>query len=161
MRLLHHDDQRLRLRFAVCSKLIRLLLPRRADLPRQQIRHQQVIQVTLMPAERQHHMLARLQLLDDLLDAFPRIFLDDIRFREQQTQFAMQAFRRGDVHAMFVRPRGDAIRMRRLLRLTFLILNLDFIPIHRLKSRKPIFLERCIQSIQRGRRCILQIQRSR
>ena len=158
MRLLHHDHQRTRLTLPVRPEFIGLLLPRRADLARQQIRHEQIIQVAFMFAIRKHHMLTILQRVDDILHAVRGGFLDDIRLAKQAPQFIVQSLRRHHVHAVAVRPRRHTIGMRHALHLSLFVLHFHLFAVHRLEAREPLILERPKQRVQRGGRGLFQIQ---
>ena len=121
------------------AEIVGAFLPGPADVARQQVRDQQVVQVAFEIAKRQDDVLPGFERLDDLGDAVRRRFLDDVVFAKQAAQFVVQAFGGHHVDAVLVRPGRDAFGVRHSSLPSF-ILDLDLVAVHRLEAAEPVAL---------------------
>ncbi len=140
-----------------------LCLPGAADLARQEVADEQVVQVAFEFAERQHHMLSDLQRLDDLADRVRGGFVHDIGLVEQAAQLVVQAFGGGHVHAVSSRPGGHTVGMRHFLDLAgALVFHFDLFAVHGLEAAEPVLRPKGRdQRLQRGGRGLAQVQFAR
>ncbi len=156
--LLHDDDELARLLLPVRAELVGLVLPGGADLAGEQVRDEQVIEVVLVPAEGEHHVLAVLQRAGDLAHAVRRGGLDDVGLAEEAAELVVQGLRGRNVHAGGKRPGGHAVGVRDLLHAALVVLQLHFLAVHGLEGRKPVLAEAAVQGVEGGGRGLLEVQ---